>query len=194
MFKQLKSGLKWLRQMRFFKHQELTIQLSLSEISDRYQGQVFGLVWVVGHPLFLMGLYVFLFAYIFPSRTGITGGTNLTTYILSGLIPWLTFSELMSRSCTTITSSAGLVKQIMFPIVVLPIKTTLVTLVPQIISTFLLFCWIYFFGSASSSASTSASNGSSSNGLSSTGSSANSGSTESAPTSKPSGSGAGAGS
>ena len=94
-----------------------------------------------------MGLYVFLFAYIFPSRTGITGGTNLTTYILSGLIPWLTFSELMSRSCTAITSSASLVKQIVFPIIVLPLKTALAALIPQIISTVLLLCWIQFSGS-----------------------------------------------
>ena len=55
MFKQLKSGLKWLRQCGFQAPRTYN-SVKFHEISDRYQGQVFGLVWVVGHPLFLMGL------------------------------------------------------------------------------------------------------------------------------------------
>src|SRR6202008_1338524 len=69
-------------------------------------------------------------------RTGGNSQKSLdyTTYLLSGLIPWLTFADILNRSCASVTSNASLVKQIVFPVEILPIKTVTAALINQIVA------------------------------------------------------------
>ncbi len=55
-------------------------------------------------------------------------------YILAGLIPWLCFQEVLARSATAITGNASLVKQIVFPVELLPIKTVLGCLPAELVA------------------------------------------------------------
>lgn len=126
------------------KHRDLTWEMARREISDRYVGQAFGLIWAVGHPLFMMGLYVFIFAFVFKTKVGGTSAMPLdyTTYILAGLVPWMAFQEVMGKSCTAVTANAGLVKQVVFPLEILPAKGVLASLVPQLISMSILLGYV----------------------------------------------------
>jgi lipopolysaccharide transport system permease protein len=103
------------------------------EITDRYQGQFFGLFWAVIHPLVLIGVYIFVFVIVFKIKIGGTREMPLdyTTYLLSGLIPWMAVQESMSKASTVITSNASLVKQVVFPIEILPIKSVLASMITQ---------------------------------------------------------------
>jgi len=132
----LRSAARDLR-MLASRHGELVWELTKRDVRDRYAGQVLGVLWAVGHPLFLMALYVTVFAYIFPARLEgrIPIPRDFTVYILAGLIPWITFQEVLSRASTCIVNSAGLVKQIVFPVEVLPIKTVLGSSLGQLVST-----------------------------------------------------------
>jgi len=126
------------------RHRQLTWEMAKREISDRYAGQAFGALWAVGHPLFLMGIYVFVFAYIFKQKIGGTYELPLdyTAYILSGLIPWMAFQECMAKSSTAIVANANLVKQVVFPIEILPVKGVIASLLTQVISLSLLLCYV----------------------------------------------------
>lgn len=129
-----KSSVSTTKQL--FQHRALVFALAKRELSEQYAGQLFGNLWSIIHPLFLMMVYLFVFGFVF--RTKIGGSYNLpydyTTYILSGLIPWLTLQQNLAKSCAAITSNAALVKQVVFPIEVLPVKTILSTLVWQLIA------------------------------------------------------------
>ena len=118
------------------RHRDLTFEMAKRELSDRYTGQVFGMLWAVIHPVFMMGLYVFIFAVVFKQKIG--GTTDLpldyTAYILSGLVSWLSFQEAINKSCVTITSNASLVKQVIFPVEILPVKSVLASLFPMLVS------------------------------------------------------------
>jgi lipopolysaccharide transport system permease protein len=77
------------------------------------------------------------------------GGTHdlpldYMTYLLSGLIPWLSFQESMSKAATAITGNANLVKQVVFPIEILPVKGVLSSFITQIIFTVLLIIYVLF--------------------------------------------------
>jgi lipopolysaccharide transport system permease protein len=111
--------------------------LTRREIAERYVGQALGTAWAIGHPLIAIGVYIFVFAYVFGMRMGESSETSLdyTTYLLSGLIPWLTFADVLNRSCNSVTSNASLVKQILFPVEILPIKTVTAALVNQLVAT-----------------------------------------------------------
>lgn len=125
-------------------YRQLVWEMARREIADRYIGQAFGAFWAIGHPLFMIAVYIFVFAVVFKNKIGGTVEMPLdyTTYILAGLIPWLAIQEAMNKSCITITANASLVKQIVFPIEILPAKSVLASLLPQLVSTTLLFVYI----------------------------------------------------
>ncbi|RME58960.1 ABC transporter permease [Candidatus Parcubacteria bacterium] len=125
------------------KHRELTWELTRREIRERYSGQVFGTLWAIGHPLALTLVYVFIFAFVFRMRVGgsLDMPLDYTAYMLSGLIPWLTMQESMGKASTTITANAHIVKQVIFPLEVLPVKSVLATLVSEAV--FLVLLAVY---------------------------------------------------
>lgn len=127
---------------RFFgelvrRYRPLIWELTRREIAERYVGQVLGVAWAIGHPLIAIAVYIFVFAYIFRIRIG--GGAEApfeyTTYLLSGVIPWITFTDIVNRACSSVTGNAGLVKQILFPVEILPIRTVAAALVSQLVAT-----------------------------------------------------------
>jgi homopolymeric O-antigen transport system permease protein len=126
------------------RYRSLIWELTRREIAERYVGQVLGVAWAVGHPLIAIGVYIFVFAYVFGMRMGGDSDASFdyTTFLLSGLIPWLTFADILNRSCNSVTSNAGLVKQILFPVEILPIKTVTAALVNQLVATVGLFIYI----------------------------------------------------
>ncbi|MBI4754389.1 MAG: ABC transporter permease [Betaproteobacteria bacterium] len=138
------------RQLRLLltRYRQLTWEMSKREITERYTGEVFGAFWVIAHPLFLIGLYVFVFAVVFEMKTGGVGGGNMnyTAYLLAGLIPWMGFQESLVKGCHSIVGNASLVKQVVFPIEVLPVKGVITALVNQAIATTLFIGYIVVSG------------------------------------------------
>jgi lipopolysaccharide transport system permease protein len=125
------------------RYRQLTLEMAKREISERYAGQFFGIFWTIGHPLIQMLVYVFIFAFVFRVKVGGTVDMPLdyTTYLLAGLIPWIAFMESMSKASTVIVANKALVKQVVFPIEVLPVKGVIATLVTQ----FIFFCLLTLY-------------------------------------------------
>lgn len=126
------------------KHRQLTWEMTKREIGERYVGQMLGALWTVGHPLILMGIYIFIFTYVFKAKIGGTRELplNFTVYLLSGLIPWLCFQEAMAKGSVAIVSNANLVKQVVFPIEILPVKIVLAALPTQLVATAILVVYV----------------------------------------------------
>jgi lipopolysaccharide transport system permease protein len=103
-----------------------------------------GAVWVVGHPLLLVAVYAFIFQFVFKMRIGGTGEMPLdyTAYLLAGMLPWMAFAEVLGKAPMTMHANAGLVKQVVFPIEVLPVKTVLATLLTQMLGTGFLIVYV----------------------------------------------------
>ena len=116
-------------------HRRLLLALVQRDLRDRFAGQAFGLMWTLGHPLVLMGLYAFLFAYVFPARAGAgAAAVDYAPSIIAGLVCWLTAQDVLARSTTVLQSHASLVKQIVFPTELLPLKSTLASSVAQVVT------------------------------------------------------------
>lgn len=127
----------------FRRRGRLIYELTKREISERYSGQVFGALWTIGHPLLLTLVYIFLFGFVFRARTGGTLDMPLdyTAYMLSGIIPWLVFQDALGKASTVIINNANIVKQVIFPLEVLPVKSVLATIVTEIVFLFLLIIY-----------------------------------------------------
>jgi len=115
-------------------HRQLIWELTRRDFSDRYVGQVLGTIWAVINPLLFVFIYIFIFAFVFKVNINLKGGQfDYPVYILAGLIPWLQMIEAMAKSVSSITSNGELVKQVIFPIELLPIKSVLTSFITQII-------------------------------------------------------------
>jgi len=126
------------------RQRRLIWAMAKREISDRYAGQMLGGVWAIAHPLLVMAVYLFVFGYVFRTRIGGTRELPLdyTTYLLAGLVPWLSIQEALNKAPVSVTSNASLVKQVVFPLEVLPIKGVLASLLPQVVSLTVLVIYV----------------------------------------------------
>jgi lipopolysaccharide transport system permease protein len=107
------------------RHWRLLAALAKRDLSDEYVTHGLSMSWTVIHPLAVMLVYLFVFTKVFPSRIAPPPGaaTDAVDYLLSGLIPWLTLSQVMGRSAGSVVGNASIVKQMAFPLELLPIKT-----------------------------------------------------------------------
>lgn len=114
---------------RLYQHRHLLWHQIKQELLEQHAGQMLGAAWPIVHPLFLMMIYTFIFSVVFVNRIGGTYELPLsyTAYIMSGLIPWLSIQLALNKSTTALTSNASLIKQVVFPVEILPVKTVLST-------------------------------------------------------------------
>ncbi len=114
-----------------YRHRELVMEMARREVRSQYGGQALGTWWVIGHPLFQVLVYITVFALVFKVKIG---GTlemprDYITYLLSGLVPWLCAQLALARGPTLMVSQANLVKQVVFPIQVIPAASVLVNFI-----------------------------------------------------------------
>ncbi len=96
-------------------------QLAVRDFRRRYVGSLLGWLWGVVHPLVLLVVYTFLFRFAFHARLPQEEATDsYTLFLLAGMVPWLLFSETVSRSASSVTDHASLVKRSVFPSQLLP--------------------------------------------------------------------------
>jgi lipopolysaccharide transport system permease protein len=112
------------------KNRRLLLEMARRDVSDRYAGQMLGAVWAVIHPVTTVAVFIFMFAVIF--RVKVDGTLAIpgdhTLYMVSGLVPWLVIADVLGRSSSLVSSQASLVKQVVFPVEILPAKMVLASL------------------------------------------------------------------
>ncbi len=116
------------------RYHEIIRILSWRDFRARYRGSIFGILWGAVQPLLMMLAYTLVFSYFLKVRFGSSDSpTVFAVYLLCGLVPWNAFTEGINASCTLIRASPNLVKKVVFPVEVLPVNLTLVTMMQQLI-------------------------------------------------------------
>ncbi len=125
------------------RHRWLIWELTKREHTDRYAGSMLGPLWAIGHPLVMMSVYVVVFSYVFRLKVGGTEDLPLdyATYLMAGYLPWMAFQESMNKASSVVVANATLVKQVVFPVEVLPIKGALASGATQLVGT--VFLMVY---------------------------------------------------
>jgi len=112
-----------------FRYQTLFLGFVRQEIRGRYAGSIGGLLWSVITPLSNMLIYIFVFSVVFKIRLKPieTGTESFVLFLLSGLLPWIAFSEAVGGSAGMFVSKAGLITKVAFPLEVVPTAGVVVT-------------------------------------------------------------------
>lgn len=113
-------------------HRELILRLSTREVTQRFQGSVLGVAWMVLTPLLTAAVFTFVFSAVFQTRwsgTTPTGPFDFAILLLVGMAVHGIFAEAVGRAPILILSQASYVTKVVFPIEVLPVVAVLTSLV-----------------------------------------------------------------
>jgi lipopolysaccharide transport system permease protein/teichoic acid transport system permease protein len=103
---------------QLIRHRRIVWLLALRNVQDRYTGTLGGALWALLNPL--LQLLVFWFVFGVGLRMQGETGQPFVLFLFCGLIPWMTFNEILASAAGSITSRAYLVKKIAFPMEILP--------------------------------------------------------------------------
>jgi len=100
-------------------------------LRDRFLGSALGLAWAVANPLLMLGIFTFVFGFVFHSRLpGATTSMSFVLWLISGYAPWLAISEGLTTSALSVAGNSSIIKNLAFKTELLPIASVLTGLVP----------------------------------------------------------------
>jgi lipopolysaccharide transport system permease protein len=105
------------------KSRELITQLIWREVAGRYRGSFAGLLWSFLNPLFSLAMYTFVFGVVFKARWGLQSEStfDFALVLFAGLIVHGLLAECIGRAPYLILGNPGYVKQVVFPLEILPV-------------------------------------------------------------------------
>ena len=104
---------------KLFRYKEVIWAMAVRDVAGRYAGTVGGIIWAIVHPLATVIIYWFVFSVGFKARG--PAGMPFVLYFVSGLVPWVFFSEVFGANIQAVTANTQLVKKMVFPVEILPI-------------------------------------------------------------------------
>ena len=119
----------------------LRVQLR-QELQLRYLGSVAGVYWSVINPLVQVLVYVVLVTFIFKAKLGATSGGKFdyAIFVLAGMSPWLAIQDGLTNCASSLVRHASIVKNVVFPLELLPASAVVASLAPLLVSLIALGC------------------------------------------------------
>lgn len=96
---------------------ELLSQLVRKDLKVKYQGSAIGFAWSLANPLIQMAIYYVIFTKVLDNHI-----PGYAIYLMAGLLPFTAFSQGVVGASGSVVGSAGLVKKVRFPRLVLPLS------------------------------------------------------------------------
>lgn len=105
-----------------WRHRRLIVRLARRKIEARYRGSALGSSWTLLQPLLMLAVYTFVFGVVFQSRWQLdTGGqTPFALVLFAGMIFYGIFAECITEAPSLMLANQTYIKQMMFPIEILP--------------------------------------------------------------------------
>lgn len=108
--------------LTIFRERRLFTNLVKNDFQARFAGSYFGIFWAFVQPLITMALYWFVFQV--GLRAGNVSDYPFILFLMSGMIPWMYFSESLSSSTNSLAEYSYLVKKVVFKIEIIPALKT----------------------------------------------------------------------
>lgn len=120
---------------------ELIWTKAIFNLRSETQRNYLSYLWWILEPLLHMVVYFLVFGFLLQR-----GGEGFTTFLLTGLIPWMWFSKAISNSRNSIIAGQGLMLQVGIPSIVFPLVNLLQASLKQIPVFLVLFAFVWLQG------------------------------------------------
>ena len=101
-----------------YEYRNFIWQRAVADLRHRYAGTGLGVVWNVVHPLTMIAIYSLIFSTLMPVTARIANASEHFAYVLylcSGFLPWLAFSECITRGANAFLENASYLKKLPMP-------------------------------------------------------------------------------
>lgn len=109
----------------------LLVSITRVELSKKYAGSVLGPLWLVLQPALLLSVYMFVYLVVFKMRFPGFSSFDYLLYVFTGLVPYMGTIEAISSGAVSIKQNIHLVKNVMLPIELVPVRAVLVASATQ---------------------------------------------------------------
>lgn len=93
-----------------------------AEYRSRFARSRFGFAWLVLQPLFQVAIFALVLAEVLGARLpGVESAFGYAAYLLTGILAWSLFADLMQRLSTVFIDNASLLKKLSVPRAALPL-------------------------------------------------------------------------
>ena len=109
-----------------FRSRVLLWTMTRRELSARYAGSMAGMLWAFAQPLLMMASYILVFDVVFAMRVGESlSSQRAGVYLVAGMLPWLGFSESLSRASSSLLDAGSLLQKNALPPVLFVTRSVL---------------------------------------------------------------------
>ncbi len=105
------------------RNRRLIAKLAKNDIKTRFAGSYLGIIWAFIQPVVTVFIYWLVFGH--GLKSGQALGLPFLVYLVSGIVPWFYFQEVMSAGTVTLLEYSYLVKKVVFNIRILPLVKAL---------------------------------------------------------------------
>ena len=124
-----------------YQYRHMLFTLVKQDLQGRYKGSVFGFLWTLLNPLFMLLIYSVVFQFVFKS-----GIEHYPIYLFVSLMPWNAFNSMIGGGTTCASNNASILKKVYFPREIIPISITTSQLVNFLITCIIMAVFIIFSG------------------------------------------------
>ena len=136
-----KSNLFNLQLKRVWKYRDLLWLLVRRDFIAFYKQTVLGPLWFLIQPIFIVGVYVFLFGTV--ARIS-TGSIPMPLFYLSGILAWSYFSETLLKTSSVFRDNIQIFSIVYFPRLIMPLSILFSNLL-KFFSQLLLFSFLLLY-------------------------------------------------
>lgn len=124
----------------------LTIELTRRDFSERFSGSSLGMSWLLLAPLVNIFIYIVVFSELIGARIpGVESTLGYGVYLVSGLLPWVAFSNTVSRMSTVYVDKRHLISKIRLDLKRFPVFIVLSETVVFLFSCMVFFAFLIYF-------------------------------------------------
>ena len=103
-----------------YKYRHMLVTLVKQDIDGRYKGSIFGFLWTLLNPLFMLVIYSVVFKFVFRNNID-----HYPIYLFIMLMPWNAFNSMIMNGSTCVSNNASIIKKVYFPREVLPLSVVI---------------------------------------------------------------------
>ena len=105
-----------------YQYRGFVVSMVGREFRSRYLGSLLGSIWSILNPLAMIFIYTVIFSRVMRAKLpGIDDPMAYGLFVCAGLLPWIFFTELLSRFPNIFIEQAALLKKVSFPRITLPV-------------------------------------------------------------------------
>jgi lipopolysaccharide transport system permease protein len=126
-------------------YRDLLYILTERDIKVRYKQTILGAAWAIVQPLFTM----LVFSLFFGKLAGMpSDGIPYPLFVYAGILPWIFFSNALTKSGNSLVSNSNLITKVYFPRMIIPIATVTAGLLDFLIAFVLLVVLMLYYSVA----------------------------------------------